>query len=436
MNLIRAGNMKGFLRMKNLAPSVFLLFILSNPLLLAQTDQDAGQDPFSQAKFVPDISLILDLSYLERDISDHLARGGEVPGFLEEESAAHSHPGMNSERGFNFNYAELSIFSAVDPYFDLTAIFHIAPESFGLEEGYFSTRDLPLGFRVKGGKFLSGIGKLSEQHPHYWDFAGAPLIYQAFFGPEGLNEIGIQFNWLAPTDNYLLLGTEILQGENEESFGREGVDDPAGNSITENIDRPNLITGFIKSSFDAGDVTFLLGVSGAFGGYRAGWKHGTDDADRSTESGETKIFNTNLTLKYLIDSYRNVTLQAEYLQRFVNGNLFLADSAMNIRRGTFEKNQSGLYSQLVYKLSKYWKIGTRLDLLINNSVIEDGWSSALPDMLPRLGLMAEYSPTEFSRLRLQYSRDETNYVDGDKTPVNEILFQVNFIIGAHGAHQF
>ena len=41
-------------------------------------------------------------------------------------------------------------------------------------------------------------------------------------------------------------------------------------------------------------------------------------------------------------------------------------------------------------------------------------------------------PTEFSQLRGQYRR--TNYAEG--LSANEFLFQVNFSIGAHGAHVF
>ena len=47
--------------------------------------------------------------------------------------------------------------------------------------------------------------------------------------------------------------------------------------------------------------------------------------------------------------------------------------------------------------------------------------------------MLTYWPSEFSQVRGQYRR--TRY--GDQNPVaNELLFQVLFTIGAHGAHPF
>jgi hypothetical protein len=41
-------------------------------------------------------------------------------------------------------------------------------------------------------------------------------------------------------------------------------------------------------------------------------------------------------------------------------------------------------------------------------------------------------PSEFSQIRGQYRR--TNYAEG--ISANELLFQFNFSIGAHGAHAF
>jgi hypothetical protein len=57
--------------------------------------------------------------------------------------------------------------------------------------------------------------------------------------------------------------------------------------------------------------------------------------------------------------------------------------------------------------------------------------------MPRSGtgvqsLLLTYWPSEFSQVRGQYRR--TKYDTGDLA--NEFLFQFQFSIGAHGAHQF
>ena len=46
--------------------------------------------------------------------------------------------------------------------------------------------------------------------------------------------------------------------------------------------------------------------------------------------------------------------------------------------------------------------------------------------------MLTYWPSEFSQVRGQYRR--TAYADGPTA--NELLFQLQFAIGAHGAHPF
>ncbi len=47
-------------------------------------------------------------------------------------------------------------------------------------------------------------------------------------------------------------------------------------------------------------------------------------------------------------------------------------------------------------------------------------------------LILTYWPSEFSQLRAQYRR--TQYADGPTA--NELLLQLQFSIGAHGAHPF
>jgi hypothetical protein len=49
----------------------------------------------------------------------------------------------------------------------------------------------------------------------------------------------------------------------------------------------------------------------------------------------------------------------------------------------------------------------------------------------RYSAMVDYSPSEFSRLRLQYNRDESQ-----PTADDQIYVQYIMSIGAHGAHKF
>ena len=50
----------------------------------------------------------------------------------------------------------------------------------------------------------------------------------------------------------------------------------------------------------------------------------------------------------------------------------------------------------------------------------------------RWSLMADYSPSEFSRLRLQYNNDHSRPGAAD----NQWTLQYIMSLGAHGAHEF
>jgi hypothetical protein len=412
-------------------------FLMANPRCASAEDGGTNNsNPFSQEKFVPDIALIVDFSGVGRNLKNREYADLEVPGFLQARSLSEEH-GPNAKNGFNFNYAELSLYSVVDPYFDLFGVFHLHQEGFEIEEAYINTRKLPLGLKVKAGKFKSSFGRINEQHAHYWDFADDPLIYSAFFGKENLNETGAQLTWLAPTHFYLMFGSEVLVGNNEASFGADGFQDAGGTHEIEESNGPNLYVGYVKSSLEAKKLVALFGGSIAYGKTRT--NDGVDQSPAENPQGHgiygnTSIFGGDLTLKYLLGSYRYLSLQTEYLYRSMSGDRY--DNTGGTM--SLDKRQSGLYSQLVYRISQCWRTGLRYDLLQRNLIKSGGETANLPENLPRYTAMLEYNPTEFSRIRLQYSHDRSGYLDSEDSPEvnNEVILQFNITIGAHGAHKF
>ncbi len=382
---------------------------------------------FSQPQYLPNLSLIIDSSFVSRSLGNSSYQQREIPGFFHAHGNGHDHGhGVNTKKGFNFNYAELYFYAPVDPYFDLYATVPITEDNATLEEGYFVTRSLPFGFQVKGGKFRSSFGRFNQKHPHMWDFANAPLIYEAVFGEEGLLEKGIQINWLAPTKFYLLLGMEVLQGENERSFGYEEF--TIGGTQIKSASVPNLYLGFVKTSFDIGNLSLLTGLSYAMGRQRV---YHTDGTNEHGFAGRTRIFGLDLTARYNLDSYRYISFEGEYIFRNKKGTEYEYDG--NILTSDYQKlNQSGFYTQLVYKFHKNWRTGVRYDLINKNEV---NGTKATPN-LPAYYAMLEYRPTEFSNIRLQVGQSKAYYVNDERRKVNEVILQVNFAIGAHGAHPF
>ena len=396
---------------------------------------------FAQSSFMPDISLIGDISYVSRSKKDDVVKHLEVPGVAHGILGSHSHDGAshspyNANNGFNLNYAELGLSSSVDQNFAFNSIFHFSEDGVEIEEMYFTTAILGYGTRIKGGKFNSNFGYLNEQHHHSWNFADMPLVYEAFLGMHGINEKGLQFQWTAPTSTYLMLGAEVLQGENEQMFGNSSIGDAEDPTITSKH-APSLFVGYVKTSFDIEDTTVFAGLSYAEGSSRI--DHSDDDENPHAFSGDgTKLYGADLTIKHYFDSYSFLTWQSEYLQRELDGKQYNFNTAGDVVSSPdLTKKQAGLYSQLIYAPNKTWQMGVRYDTIFKNDVITNGVNQNKPENLDKYSAMVEYRTSEFAKLRLQYNNNRALYdEDGKRQNVDTLILQANFSIGAHGAHSF
>ena len=348
-------------------------------------ENPAQNASFSQNAYLPDIALIINSSAVGRNIDNRDYSSYETPGFID--SDPNKEIPFNPDKGFNLNYAEVAMYSAVDPYFDAFAIFHMTSTQFEIDEAYVSTRDLPNGLKVKAGKFKSAFGRYNEKHQHAWEFSEQPLIYAGFFGPEGLSDPGVQVQWVAPTDTYLMFGIEAMQGTNEQSFGYD-----KGN---------NLYNTYVKASIDATDETSIL--------MGASYIHGKN------MQGNTDLYAADLTVQTQLDSYSSITWQSEYIYR---------NKEQDIRTG----HQDGMYSQLVYKYDQNYAGGFRYDTLMKNNLGDNN--------LDMYTAMFEYKPFEFSRLRLEYSYDKSKYYGGKQKDVQQLMLELNIAVGAHGAHSY
>lgn len=389
------------------------------------------EDTISHKSIIPEITLIVDFSFLNRNLNNDIFSSLEIPGFMNPHEEDNEQTHDNSESGFNFNYAELSLVSSIDHYFDLFTTFHISENTIEVEEAYVTTNSLIEGIQIKFGKFKSNFGRINALHPHYWNFYNQPLIYNVFFGEEGLNELGIQLNWVAPIDTYLLLGIESLQGENEVSYGTDGYQ--FEEIKINDTSKPNLFTYYIKSSIDFGNGTVLYGVSYAKGETRL--NNILNDPEHIEESyfftGNTNVLGIEFANKYFIDTHRYIAFTTEYLSRKMNGIKYTEEKTNN-----FNKKQSGFYCELLFKFSQKWKTGFRYESINKNEIKADGLLNILPENLNKSSFMVEYNISEFSRIRLQYDINKTLFLEDIQKDVNEISLQLNFTLGAHKAHKF
>lgn len=378
--------------------------------------------------FNPDISLILQGRYA------HLDDMGErrITGFL---PAGH---GQGAARGFSIDHTELVMSANVDQLFKGYANFALADEEVGVEEAWFQTLGLGKGFTLKGGRFLSAIGYQNEQHPHAWDFADNNLVYTALFG-EGYAQDGLQFKWVAPTDLFIEPFVEFGRGANYPGTDRNangagsvaagvhvGGDAGVSNSWRAGISwLDTKAAGREFEGHDAADVEVL----GAFSGRSSTWL--ADVVWKWAPDGNARE--------------RNLKLAAEYFVRRESGTLDCEDAdptnpsacAGGLSR-PYRSSQSGLYAQAAYQFMPQWRVGYRYDKLWRGEVDFNGADiggivASLADHDPsRHSLMLDWSPSEFSRFRVQYSRDRS--MEGKDE--NQWFVQYIHSLGAHGAHKF
>jgi hypothetical protein len=379
------------------------------------------------AAFNPAMSVILAGNYA------HLSQNPEdfhFAGFIP--SGGEIGPG---ERSFNLGESELTLNANVDPYFfaNLTAAV-AADDSIGVEEAYLRTLALHDGLTLKGGRFFSGVGYLNEIHAHAWDFIDQPLAYQAFFAGQ-LAQDGVQLKWIAPTDTFIEFGAETGNGQAFPGTrrNRNGL---SGNALFAHIG------GDVRDS-----TSWRAGVSWL--DHRAEGRafEATDElglAVLDAFTGTARTWILDATLKWAPHGnsiQRQLKVQGEYLHRTEEGQLSFDTEGLGLS-DAYRSSQSGWYLQSVYQFRPRWRLGVRYDALNSGSprigLVQSGLLpradfpallSASPD---RFTLMLDWSPSEFSRLRLQQAWDNSRDSQRDE----QFFLQYIFGIGAHGAHKF
>jgi hypothetical protein len=401
----------------------------ATPAATPDTSAAAAAGSSSRATaFNPAMSVILTGTYsnLSQDPSTY-----HFAGFMP--SGDDTGPGP---RGFTLGESEITLSANVDPWFyaSLTAALEGDGE-LGVEEAFVRTTSLPAGFTAKLGRFFSGVGYLNEVHAHAWDFVDQPLVYQAFLGGQ-LAQDGLQVKWLAPTDLFVEFGAEVGNGD---AF-------PATRDSSNGM---NLYALFAHIGGDLGDSV----------GWRAGlsWLDG-DAHDRAFDdssalgvpvvnafSGTTRTWIADATFKWSPggDSRRRaLDVKAEYMHRTEDGRLAYDVDGAAVD-GSYHSAQDGWYAQAIYRLGLQWRVGLRYDALDSGEsrigLVEDG--ALTPGDFPllaagtpsRVTLMTDWSPSEFTRLRLQYAWDDAR----DSGNADEQWrLQYIYAIGAHGAHKF
>ncbi|MBI2835847.1 MAG: hypothetical protein HYX76_15620 [Acidobacteria bacterium] len=293
--------------------------------------------------------------------------------------------------------SEASFQAIVDPYARADFFLAIGQEGIEVEEGFVTFPVLPGGLMVKAGRMRANFGRLNAFHNHTLPWIDRPLVMFNLLGgatgdPDtGLKDAGVSVSRLIPAGNLFLEATgELYQGD-------------SGTLFQSHQRRDFAVVGRLRTYADITDQTnFETGVSYARGHNDAG------------SAFTTELYGVDATLRW------KPLRRAIYRSFVARSELFWSRrEEPDLRHDAF-----GLFASADYQFQRRWFAGGRYDWAErarDASVRDHGFSAVLT-----------YWPSEFSQVRGQYRR--TRY--GDGRTANELLFQVLFTIGAHGAHAF
>lgn len=371
--------------------------------------------PTASPAIKPEIAFTLQAQYIDKDAGER-----HISGFL---PVGHAH-GCEPEK-LCLDHSELGLAVNLSPTVRASTSLVYVDKDIEVEELWLQKVGLGQGFSLKGGRFLSGIGYSNDRHPHEWDFIDASLATQVLSGAHLIHD-GLQVKWLAPTDTFVELGGEVA---------------------AKSDNSPKAWALFAHTGGDIGvSQSWRAGLSYLSAKPRDREGHMDDNTEVEAEtlfSGKARTWVADVVWKWAPDGNpkaRNLKLQAEYFRRTEDGTLTCEDNsadggacADNV--GDLRTEQSGWYAQAVYQFMPQWRVGARYDRLDSGTLDFD--DTVLPIELEgyrptRWSLMLDYSPSEMSRLRLQFNRDKSMH----GSPDNQVSLQYVHSFGAHGAHKF
>lgn len=315
--------------------------------------------------------------------------------------AVGGHNDVENLPSFNLRESELGLQAVIDPYARADIFIAFGDEGGNVEEGFVTFTALPAGLLAKAGRIRAAFGKTNPLHLHVLPWADEPLpIVNLLGSDEGWAGDGVSVAKLVPLpgDTFSELTAQVFRGDREGLFTADKRSDLAY----------DLRYRVFRDLTEATNLD--LGVSYA-------WGPTFEDSAHTT-----RLQGVDATLRWKplqTASYRSFTARGEAIR--------------SQREQPGEDLKSlGWFVSADYQLAKRWFVGGRYEASdhADDDTLRDTGKS----------LVLTFWPSEFSQLRAQLRRrrfealnDELSLVN---TTANELLLQLQFAMGAHGAHPF
>jgi hypothetical protein len=293
-------------------------------------------------------------------------------------------------RPMNLDEAEVAFQAWVDPYAKANVFLSITKGGIDVEEGYMQFVTLPYDLTAKAGKFKALFGKDNTWHAHVRPWIDQPLVIHNFFGDEGFNDDGISVSKSInnPWNAFIEATGEVFEGHVANVFESRSANDL-------------IYNGHLKVFRDISE---------------------NNNIEVGTSFARGTLNDTHNQFAGLDVTYRWKPPQRGLYNSFIGRLEAIAD-----KRGDADRTLKGFYASADYQLSRRLFTGVRIDaanrFVAGGSTPNDRGISAT----------LTFWPSEFSQMRGQLRR--MRYGDVGRS-VTELLLQLQFSIGAHGAHSF
>lgn len=293
--------------------------------------------------------------------------------------------------------SELGVQAIIDPYARGDFFLTFGEQGVGLEEGYITFTALPGDLVARVGKMRSAFGKVNGMHNHVLPFVDRPLVTQNLVGGEdGIDDAGVSIERIIPFPKSIFLSAtgQLFRG-----------DSGAGDEL-------------VFQSHSKNDVSTVAHLRG----YKDLTESTNLELGLSYARGHNELGSNFITSLYGMDA----TFRWKPLRRAIYHSFVARSEAIWSQRHQLPSEQRafGMYASGEYQFHRRWFVGGRYDWSdrARQANFTDKGTSAI----------LTYWPSEFSQIRGQYRF--TDYAGDHKT--NELLLQVLFSLGAHGAHPF
>jgi hypothetical protein len=288
--------------------------------------------------------------------------------------------------------SEIALSAVVDPYARADLFLAFGEEGVEVEEGFVTLTALPANLLAKVGRMRAGFGKVNTLHFHSRPWPDQPLpVVNLLGGDEGWIGTGVSLAGLLPlpADTFSEATLQVFGGSSE---------------LFEATERSDLAYNLHYRVFrDLGDASNLdLGLS---------WAQGPNGV---TASSDTRLWGLDATYRW------------KPLQRGLYRGTVLRGEVYRSRRDAPDAVQHALgwFTSADFQLARRWSTGARYEWS------ERADDETLHDSGPAVTLT--FAPSDFLQLRGEVRRRD--FAEGDTA--TELLLQLQFAIGAHGAHPF